>query len=81
MSLDNFTPAELRIGKGVAQVNSLPFEAPWLNPFGACLIMITDIRRNDDGVVQFQLGDKNAVPYNNGTAWAKAGDFFSEWPD
>ncbi len=78
--LDNFTQDELEIGKGITKVDSLPFEAPWLSPFGACLINITDVRRNK-GIIEFQLGDESATPYENGKVWVKADAFYSEWPD
>ncbi len=81
--LNDFAQDELKIGKGVTTVDTLPFEAPWLSPFGACLINITDVRRNENGIVEFQLGDENAVPYKtkNGEAWVEADAFYSEWPD
>ena len=79
--LENFTPDELTIGKGVEQVDSLPCEAPWLSPYGACLIKITDVRRNKDGIVEFQLGDESSIPYENGEVWVVADAFYSEWPD
>ena len=74
-------PSELVIGHGIATVTRLPFEAPWLSALGACLIMVTSIRRRgDSGELEFQLGGEDAVPYDNGEAWCKAGDFYSEWP-
>lgn len=33
---------------------------------------ITNIRRNDDGVIEFQLGDLDGVPVNNGDDWVEA---------
>ena len=80
-NIEDFSDSERTIGKGIAVVDSLPFEAPWLSPYGACLINITAIRRNKKGVVKFQLGDENGKPYEDGTAWVKANRFFSEWPD
>lgn len=65
---------------GLVQVRTLPCEAPWLGAFGACLVMITDVRRGDDGQVEFQIGDEHAVPYENGTVWRKASAFYDEWP-
>ena len=59
-------------------VGEIPCEAPWLSGLGACLIMITDIRRNKDGTVEFQVGDENCIPYDNGNDWVKADDFFEE---
>lgn len=73
-------PEEMAIGRGVATVKKLPFEAPWMSAFGACLIMITSIRRAPEGYIEFQLGGKDAVPYENGNAWCRADDFYSEWP-
>jgi hypothetical protein len=72
--------SELLIGKGVAVVTSLPFEAPWLNAFGACLINISDVRRGEDGKLEFQLADEDGEPYERGEAWCNADDFFDEWP-
>ncbi len=71
---------ELFIGKGVAQVTILPFTAPWLSAYGACLIKITDIKRNPSGELEFQIGDENDVPYEDGNAWCKADEFYPEWP-
>ncbi|MCK4815096.1 hypothetical protein KA005_04940 [bacterium] len=81
--LDSFTPMELTVGKGVETIKSLPCVAPWLSPFGVCLINITSVRRNEFGVVEFQLGDESAVPYKtkNGEAWVEADAFYPEWPD
>jgi len=75
-----YEESELKIGHGIAIVDSIPFEAPWLNAFGACLIKITDLRRNEKGEVEFQLGDENNKPYKNGNIWRKADAFFEEWP-
>ncbi len=77
--IGDYQDAELLLG-GHAQMDSLPFEAPWMSPLGACLINVTGLRRSG-GVVEFQLGDSSGVPYENGNAWCKAGDFYSEWPD
>ena len=74
---------ELMIGKGVTRVDELPYEAPWLSAFGACLIEIIDIRRNKNGKLEFQLGDEDAKPYTKEggeTCWAGADDFYDEWP-
>lgn len=78
--LGEYEAKELYIGKGVMKVCSLPCEAPWINPFGACLIGITDLRRNGDGIVEFQLADEEKVPYDEGTVWCEADDFFGEFP-
>ena len=82
--IGDFQPSELAIGHGVTEVSSLPYEAPWLSPFGAGLIMITDIHRSDDGELEFQLGDENNKPYekeDGSNYWVKANDFYDEWPD
>lgn len=79
--IDGFTHEELTIGNGLETVTSLPFEAPWLSPLGVGLIMITDIRRNENNIVEFQLGNEEAIPYEDGNAWAEADDFYCEWPD
>ena len=70
---------ELLLG-GHALLDSLPFQAPWMSPFGAGFINVTDVRRVD-GVVEFQLAGEDCVPYENGNSWCKAGRFYSEWPD
>lgn len=71
---------ELRLPCGMT-VLGFPTEAPWLGPFGACLINITNIRRNDDGLIEFQVGDEHGVPYDDGSAWFPAIRFYEEWPD
>jgi hypothetical protein len=78
--LIDFTDRELTIGKGIMKVGHLPCEAPWLNGYGACLIQISDVKREGDEVL-FQLADEHSTPYNNGKDWCKADDFFDEWPD
>ena len=66
--LDNFTQDELRIGKGVATVDNLPFEAPWLSPFGACLINITDVRHNESmALLSFNLVMRMLCPMKQKT--------------
>lgn len=77
-----FETHELVLGgpRGEAVLDSLPFTAPWMGPYGSCLITITDIRRNADGKVEFQLGDEQKQPYENGTVWRQSESFYSEWP-
>lgn len=70
---------ELMLG-GHAEMDSLPFKAPWLTPFGAAFINVVDIRRTD-GVVEFQLGNEECAPYDEGNVWCLAGNFYPEWPD
>ena len=79
--IGSFEKNELSIGKGVTTVTNLPYKAPWLSPYGACFIMITDLRRNNEGKVEFQLGNESAEPYEKGTIWVKANAFYPEWPD
>lgn len=78
--IGKFDPEELVINYALT-LNELPCVAPWLSPFGACFIKISDIRRSDEGCVEFQLADENNVPYENGTLWAKKEAFYGEWPD
>jgi hypothetical protein len=78
--LGEYKSEELYIGKGLMKVCYLPCQAAWLSPFGACFINITDLRRNEDGIVEFQLADEAKVPYDEGTVWCKANDFFGEFP-
>lgn len=85
--LEGFTPEELTIGKGVTKVTHLPYEAPWMNPFGACLINISAVRRDPDGKPQFQLAGEDGTPYsdpsvvgNDKTVWVYADAFYDEWP-
>lgn len=83
VKIGEYDEGELEIGKGATHVKVLPCEAPWLSPLGACLIKIIDIRRNEDGIVEFQLGDEENKPYtkdNGETYWAKADEFYDEWP-
>jgi hypothetical protein len=78
--LGEYTDDELMLG-GHALLDALPFKAPWMSPFGACFIKVTDVRRKEDGTIEFQLADEANKPYENGTAWAVAAHFYSEWPD
>ena len=77
--IGDYNRNELMLG-GHAELTALPYKAPWMSPFGACFIYVTDVRRVD-GVVEFQLADEKQQPYNGGTAWCKADNFYSEWPD
>ena len=80
--IGDFTIEDLRLGgqHGDAVVDELPFTAPWLSPFGACLINVTDVRRNSNGKVEFQLADGHNKPYEDGTEWRPSEAFYSEWP-
>lgn len=78
--IGEYSDDELMLG-GHALLDELPFKAPWMSPFGACFIKVTDVRRKEDGTVEFQLADESNTPYENGTAWAVAAHFYSEWPD
>jgi hypothetical protein len=93
IALDNFaekygafTQEELSIGKGVEEIRALPCEVPWMTPLGMGRIMIVGIRRHE-GTVQFQLGNKKAVPYTDDksteadkTIWVTGDEFGDEWP-
>lgn len=79
--IGKFDEHDLIIGKGIAKVTSLPFEAPWLSAFGACLIKISDVKRSDEGTVLFQLADESGTPYEGGKHWVTGDTFYSEWPD
>lgn len=80
--IGEFSRNDLRLGgkHGEAVIDSLPFTAPWMGAFGSCLIKVTDIRRNQVGKIEFQLGDENNVPYDDGNAWRPSESFYSEWP-
>ena len=78
--IGHYTNDEITVG-GHARIESLPFTAPWMSCFGACLIGISDIRRRNDGTVEFQLANEEGEPYENGTAWVIASDFYGKWPD
>ena len=76
--IGEYDDSELLLG-GHALLSTLPFESPWISSYGACLIMVTDVRR-ENGVVQFQLADENCTPYENGSIWEPATAFYKEWP-
>lgn len=78
-----YDKSELWLGgpNGEAKLNSLPFEAPWMSGMGACFINVTDLRRNKDGEVEFQLAYENCVPYDDGDAWVLSDAFHQKWPD
>ena len=77
--IGDYNRDELMLG-GHAELTELPYQAPWMSPYGACFIYVTDVRRVN-GVVEFQLADGKQQPYEDGNAWCKAGAFYSEWPD
>ena len=64
------------------EITSLPFEAPWLTPYGMGLINITALRQNSDGTIEAQLVNENAEPYirNGSDVWCDIKNFPSEWP-
>ena len=76
--IGEYDDSELLLG-GHALLSALPFESPWMSSHGACLVMVTDVRR-ENGVVQFQLADENCTPYENGSIWEPATAFYKEWP-
>lgn len=73
-------PENMRVLPTGDVIDSLPFEAPWIGPLGACLINITALRYADNGTVECQLGDERGVPYHNGSEWRAINKFPSEWP-
>ena len=79
LKLGEYDESELLLG-GHALLETLPFEAPWCGPYGACMVMVTDVRR-ETGVVEFQLADENCDPYDNGSIWRPAISFYEEWPN
>jgi hypothetical protein len=61
-------------------IDSLPFEAPWMGPFGSCLIKISDLRLSEDEKgIEAQLADEHGTPYNNGAEWIDIKKFPNEW--
>lgn len=54
-------------------------EAPWTNAFGACLVTIWDIRRRDDGIIEYGIGNE-IRPSDEDIGWVTADAFYSEWP-
>lgn len=74
-----YKESELMLGGGIP-MTSLPFNAPWMTPFGIGEVNITDLRRDDDGRVMFQLADQDNVPYKNGTVWYHASAFPHDYP-
>lgn len=74
--LTNFTREELTIGRGITTVDHLPFEAPWRGPFGASLVKVYEVKR-EDGMVKFGVGNEQPPIL----AWVVANDFYNEWPD
>jgi len=61
-------------------IDTLPFEAPWMTPFGAGKIKITALSINDEGRTMCQVGDENGIPYNTGNSWVPIDRFPEEWP-
>lgn len=55
-------------------------EAPWMGPFGACFVKIWDIRRREDGVIEYGIGNRTR-PTDEQMGWITADGFYSEWPD
>jgi hypothetical protein len=71
--------SELQVGPDA--ITCLPCERPWLTGLGMGLIYITDVRRREDGKLEFQLADQVKKPYEAGTVWRTADRFPDEWPD
>lgn len=74
-SWDSFSEKERTVGDGITTV-SCGSEAPWLSPFGACLVKVYGIRRNENGTVEFGVGNEQPPIL----AWVTAKDFYNEWP-
>lgn len=51
-------------------------EAPWLGPFGACLVRVYEVRRAEDGTVEFGVGNEKPPVLG----WVHKGSFYEEWP-
>lgn len=58
---------------GSLQIGS---DAPWLGPYGACLVRVHDMRVRADGATEFGIGNE-APPV---LAWVTTDDFPDEWP-
>ena len=75
--LSNFTKQELTIGRGLTMVDHLPYEAPWMGPFGSCVVNIFEVKRGEDGIVKFGVGNEQPPILD----WVVADAFYDEWPD
>lgn len=53
--------------------------APWMGALGACFVKIWDIRRRDDGIVEYGIGNETR-PSDDKMGWITADKFYSEWP-
>lgn len=62
------------------RLKGFPTEMPWMTPLGLGLINISDMKRNDKGVVVFQLADEHGVLYDEGTHWVPKEAFYEELP-
>jgi len=74
-----FTTKERTLRCGLVVKNS-GTEAPWLNAFGACLVKVWDMKRDEDGTVLFGIGNEKRPP-DDEIGWVTKNDFYSEWPD
>ena len=72
---ENFTDKELTIANGLVTVKKSGTVAPWLSPYGACLIKVYGVRRKNNKV-EFGIGNKKPPILG----WVTAGEFFTEWP-
>lgn len=73
---ENFTDKELTIANGLVIVKKSGTVAPWLGPYGACLIKVYGVRRKNNKV-EFGVGNEKPPIL----AWITAGEFYTEWPD
>lgn len=53
-------------------------KAPWMGPFGSCVVKIWDIRRRDDGVVEYGIGNETRPP-DDKMGWFTGDKFYSAW--
>jgi len=74
---ENFTDKELTIAGGLVTIKKSGAEAPWLSPYGACLVKVYGVRRKNNRV-EFGIGGHEKTPI---LAWITAGEFYTEWPD
>lgn len=71
-------PVKLRslfIG-GDREVVTIGSELPWLTPYGMGFVKVHDMRLNADGVVEYGIGNEQALVM----AWVTGDRFPGEWP-
>ena len=73
----SFSASERTIAGGLVTIEKPGTKAPWLSPFGACLVKVYGIRRNPEtNRVEFGIG--NEKPPILG--WVTEDKFYDEWP-